>query len=101
MESYLQGSKNNYYNYLANKQFPDSDIDGFLVMMAAFYLGKVITVVSNACVLSTEEGVNHDIVLLHLGGQTFMDTGKKYFSTCQQAKETSPLLLRTTSHVEQ
>ena len=77
LETYLQGGKNNYYNYLANKQFPDSDVDGFLVMMAAFYLGKVITVVSNAGVLSTEK-INHDIVLLHLGGQTFMDTGKKF-----------------------
>ena len=72
----MEGTKSNYYHYLATKQFEDSDVDGFLVVMAGFYIGHVITVVTNSGVFSTESGINHDIVLVHLGGQTFMDTDR-------------------------
>ena len=73
MDAYLEGTKVNFYDYVAGKQYESSDIDGFLVMMASYYIGKVITVVTNDGILSTDH-INHDVVIVHLGGQTFYDT---------------------------
>ena len=83
MTEYLGGTKPNYYNYLAKKQDEPADVDGFLITMSAYYTGKPITVVSSAGIWRTNPTAGDDIVLIHKGGQGFMDTdhGKK---TCKR-----------------
>ena len=51
-----------------------SDVDGCLVMMTAFYLGRVITIITGSGIWSSEQTVNHDIVLLHRGGNHYINS---------------------------
>ena len=83
LTEYLGGTKPNYYNYLAKKQDEPADVDGFLITMSAYYTGKPITVVSSTGIWRTNPTAGDDIVLIHKGGQGFMDTdhGKK---TCKR-----------------
>ena len=70
----MHGSSTNFLVYCATKQHESSDIDAFLVMAAGYCLGRVITIITSNGIWSTEQGVNHDLVFVHHGGQMFMST---------------------------
>ena len=73
LTEYLASTKLNYYSYLAEKQFQSRCMDAFLIRMAAYYMGKPITIVSCNGMWSTDPTVNHDIVLIYRGNQGFID----------------------------
>ena len=76
IEKYLVGSvaSQSFFEYLGDKDNEKCDIDALLITICGYYMGKCITIVSPAGIWSTETTVNHDIVLIHRGGSTFLDT---------------------------
>ena len=77
VEKYLQSGGSAFFTYLGNKADERGEVDALLVMFSAIVLGRVITIISSSSVWSTDNTMNHDIVL-HKGGNTFldMDVGK-------------------------
>ena len=79
LDKYLRATNYNFLSYLAAKQMEGSDVDGCLVMMTAFYFGRVITIITGNGIWSSEHTVNHDIVFQHRGGNQYINssgTGK-------------------------
>ena len=74
IEEYTKPKNINYFSYLATIDVEDCEIDAFVIMMSAYYLGRVITIVTPAGHWSTTSNVNHDIVLIYRGGKIFIDT---------------------------
>ena len=65
---------------MGNKADERGEVDGLLILFSAVVLGRVITIISSNGVWSTDHTMNHDIVLIHKGGNTFLETdvGKLY-----------------------
>ena len=59
---------------MGSKSNANCDIDGLLVIFAGLYLGRMITIISSQGTWTSEPGVNHDIILIHRGGNVFYDT---------------------------
>ena len=77
LEEYLRGTNYNFLSYLAAKQNERAEVDGLLVLMSAYYLGRVITIIMVNGNWSSEQTVYSDIVLLHRGGNQFMSSTSK------------------------
>ena len=70
----MHRSSTNFLAYCATKQHESSNIDAFLVMAVGYCLGRVLTIITSSGIWMTEQGVNHDLVFVHCGGQVFMST---------------------------
>ena len=84
VEKYLQMARSAFLSYLGTKADERGEIDGLLIMFSAIVLGRVITINSSSGIWSTDNTMNHDIVLIHKGGNTFLNTDvgklfRKYF----------------------
>ena len=80
VEKYLQMGGASFFSYLGTKAGEKGEVDGLLIMFSAIVLGRVITIISSSGVWSTDNTMNHDIVLIHKGGNVFlsMDIGKLF-----------------------
>ena len=56
------------------KQHETADVDAFLISMTAYYTGKPITIISANGTWQTSPTMGDDIILIHKGGQGFIDT---------------------------
>ena len=74
VEKYLQTSGSAFYTYLGTKADEGGEMDALLIMFSAIVLGRVITIISSSGVWSTDNTMNHNIVLIHKGGNIFLDT---------------------------
>ena len=87
VEKYLQVGGSSFFSYLGAKADERGEVDGLLIMFSAIVLGRVITIISSSGVWSTDNTINHDIVLIHKGGNIFLDTDignlfRKYVPKC-------------------
>ena len=74
VEKYLQAGGSSFFSYLGAKADERGEVDGLLIMFSAIVLDRVITIISNSGVWSTDNTINHDIVLIHKGGNIFLHT---------------------------
>ena len=87
VEKYLQAGGSSFFSYLGAKADERGEVDGLLIMFSAIVLGRVITIISSSGVWSTDNTINHDIVLIHKGGNIFLNTDignlfRKYVPQC-------------------
>ena len=73
VEKYVQSGGSSFFSYLGSKSDERGEVDGLLIMFSAIVLGRVITIISSSGVWSTDNTMNHDIVLIHKGGNTCLD----------------------------
>ena len=74
VEKYLQTSGSAFYTYSGAKSDERGEVDALLIMFSTIVLGRVIMIISSSGVWSTDNTINQDIVLIHKGGNIFLDT---------------------------
>ena len=76
MQSWIETEigSDNLFLYLSQQKKMGTDVDGIYLVLTAHFIGKNITIIWSGGVWTSDEAMEHQVILVHKGQQVFICT---------------------------